>query len=182
MQREYLSLQDLAGERKTPTCICSCSDEGVNTRSFWRGLIYPLAEAMVALRYGTVYPPGGMDNTISWRFPLSPVLRISYPPAVSRIGKASKIFSCTCWLLPPLEKHMLFSSSPARAIDTFSKVEGAVVAFFFSRHTNVLVHVFRTGMLMRSPVDVATTRRLGAGSFPFLELVLILTRLLFGGL
>ena len=40
---------------------------------------------------------------------------------------------------------MLFSSSLARTIHTFSKVEGAVVAFF-SRHTNVFVRVFRIGI------------------------------------
>ena len=48
--------------------------------------------------------------------------------------KSLKFFSCTCWLLPPSKKNMLFSSSPARTIDTFSKVEGAVVAFFFQTH------------------------------------------------
>jgi len=65
-------------------------------------------------------------------------------------------------------------------MDTFSKAEGGVVAFFFSRHTNVRVHVFLTGMLICSPVEVATIRRLGAGCFPLLELVL--ARLLLGGL
>ena len=72
--------------------------------------------------------------------------------------KSLKFFSCTCWLLPPSKKNMLFSLSPARTIDTFSKVEGAVVAFF-SRHTNVFVCVFGTGMLMRNRYAYAISCR-----------------------
>ena len=67
---------------------------------------------------------------------------------------------------------MIFSSSPAIAIDTFSMVEGAVVALLF-KHMNVRVHVLRTGMVKRSPVDVVTNRRFGAGCLPFLKLLLL---------
>ena len=155
----------------------------VDTWSFWRGLLYPLAEAVVALRYNTVYPPGGMDNTISWRFPLSPVLGNSYPPAVYRVGKASNFSRAHagCYLL---RKRIRFSlrARPEPSIPS-QKLKGQWLLFFPDTQ-NVFVCVCGIGMLMRSPVDVATTWHLGTGCFLFLELVLLLllARLLFGGL
>ena len=105
----------------------------VDTWSFWRGLLYPLAEAVVALRYNTVYPPRGMDNTISWRFPLSPVLGISYPPAVSRVGKASN-FLVHMLAVTSFEKEYAFLFEPGQNHRYLLKSWRGSGCFFFQTH------------------------------------------------